>query len=77
MAHVVNTEIIQRLGNLNLLFGVKKSIGELLTLSQRALDNLESRDVAKKVAHGLVGVRSMDVGVQLGLEAGVSRMSCN
>jgi hypothetical protein len=46
MTHVVNTKIIQSLGDLNLLFGVEEGIGELFTFSQRALNDLEVRNVA-------------------------------
>ena len=49
MTHVVNTELIQGLGDLNLLLGVKKGIGELLTLTQGTLDDLEPRDIAQEV----------------------------
>ena len=49
MTHVVNTELIQGLGDLNLLLGVKEGIGELLTLTQRTLDDLEARDIAQEV----------------------------
>ena len=41
MTHVVNTKIIQSLGDLNLLLGVKEGIGELFTFSQRTLNDLE------------------------------------
>lgn len=58
MTHVVNTELIKGLGDLNLLFGVKKGVGELLTLTQGALDDLESRDIAQEVGNScIVAVR--------------------
>lgn len=75
MTHIVDTEIIQRLGNLNLLRSVEEGVGKLLALSQSALDNLETRHVAQEVADGLIWVRSVNVGVCLGLEASVSRVS--
>lgn len=75
--HIVDAEIIQGPGDLNLLGGVKEGVGKLLALTQGALDDLEARDVAQVVAHGLVWVGPVDVGVLLGLEAGVSRMGCN
>jgi hypothetical protein len=56
LTHIVNTEIIQSLGDLDLLGGVKESIGELFALSQSALNDLEIRDVAQEVADGLVWV---------------------
>ena len=58
MTHVVNTELIQGLGDLNLLLGVKEGIGELLTLTQRTLDDLEARDIAQEVGDSsIVAVR--------------------
>ena len=77
MTHIVDSEIIQGLGDLNLLGGVEEGVGELLALSQRALNDLEARYIAQEIAHGLVWVRSVNVGVQLGFEAGESRMGCN
>lgn len=76
VTHVVDAEIVQGLGNLNLLLGVEEGVGELLALAQSALDDLEARDVAQEVANGLVWVRAL-VGVQLGLEGGVPGMGCN
>lgn len=49
MTHVVHTELIQSLGDLNLLLGVEESVGELLTLTESGLNDLESRDVAQEV----------------------------
>lgn len=49
MTHVVHTEIIQSLGDLNLLLGVEESIGELLTLTEGGFNDLESRDIAQEV----------------------------
>lgn len=63
MTHVINTEIVQSLSDLNLLGGVEESIGELFTLSQCALNDLEIRDVTQEVADWLVWVRSHSVGV--------------
>lgn len=58
MTHVVNTELIQSLGDLNLLFGVEKGVGKLLTLTQGAFDDLEPRDIAQEVGNsGIVTVR--------------------
>lgn len=58
MTHVVNTELIQGLGDFNLLLGVKEGIGELLTLTQGTLDDLETRDIAQKVGDcSIVAVR--------------------
>lgn len=74
MTHVVNTEIIQSLGNLNLLLGIEEGIGELFTLSQSALNDLEIRHIAQEVADGLVRVRSVRMGVGLGLHGGEARM---
>lgn len=78
MTHVVNTELIQGLGDLNLLLGVKKSIGELLTLTQGALDDLESRDIAQKVGNScIVAIRVAGGGgmrVLASLDTGESRV---
>lgn len=63
MTHIVNTKIIQGLGNFNLLGSVEESIGKLFTLSQSTLNDLEVRDIAQEVAHWLVWVRSGRVGV--------------
>lgn len=58
MTHIVDTKVIQCLGDLNLLLSVEKGIGELLTLPQSTLDNLESGDVAQEVGDsGVVTVR--------------------
>lgn len=46
MTHIIYSKIIQRLSNLNLLLSIKESIGELFTLAQGTLDNLEVVDVA-------------------------------
>ncbi|GMF73914.1 unnamed protein product [Aspergillus oryzae] len=51
MTHVVDTEIIQSLSDFNLLFGIKESIGELFTLTEGTLNDLEPGDVAQKVGH--------------------------
>ena len=78
MTHVVNTELIESLGDLDLLLGIKKGIGELFTLTQGTLNNLESRDIAQKIGDAnVVAVRVArggGVGVLAGLdtrEAGV------
>lgn len=76
MTHVVHAEIIQSLSNLNLLLGIKESIGELFTFSQRTFDNLETRDIAKEVTDWLIWVISLCwMWVLLGLNRGVSWMS--
>jgi hypothetical protein len=76
VTHIVDSEIIQRLGDLNLLLRVKEGIGELLTLSQSALNDLEIRHIAQEVADGLVWVRSVRMGVGLGLDGGESWVAC-
>lgn len=79
--HIVNTKVVESLGDLDLLFGIEESIGELLTLTQGTLDNLETGDIAQEigdtdvVAVGVAG--SGGVRVLAGLdtsEAGV--VSC-
>ena len=42
MTHVVHTKVIECFGNLDLLGGVEEGIGELLSLSQCALNDLEA-----------------------------------
>lgn len=55
--HVVHTKLIQSLGDLDLLLGVKKGVGELLPLTKGALDDLEPRNIAQEVRHsGIVAV---------------------
>lgn len=63
MTHVVDAKVIQGLGDLNLLLGSKESIGELLTLTEGTLDDLEPRDVAQEVGDTL----TMAVGISRGL----------
>ncbi len=76
VTHIINTEIIQGLGDLNLLFGVEESIGKLLALSQGTLNDLEIRYIAQEVTDGLVWVRSVRVGIGLGLDGGEARVAC-
>jgi hypothetical protein len=54
--HIIHSELIQSLSDLNLLLRVKEGIRKLLSLSQGALDDLESRDIAEKVADRLVRI---------------------
>ena len=49
--HVVNTKVIEGLGDLNLLGGVEESVRKLLSLAQGGLDNLEARDIAQEVTN--------------------------
>ena len=49
MTHVVHTEVIESLGNLNLLLGVEEGVGELLTLTQSRLNDLEAGDIAQEI----------------------------
>lgn len=68
---VVDAEVIEGLGNLDLGLGVEEGVGELLAFSQGALDDLEARDIAEEVAYGLVGIRGASgVGVLAGLSQG-------
>lgn len=55
---VVDAEVIESLGDLDLGLGVEEGVGELLAFSQGALDDLEARDIAQEVADGLVGIRA-------------------
>lgn len=74
MTHVVDTKVIQSLGDLNLLLGIKKGVGELLALTQGALNNLEARHIAQEVGDAdIMAVRvagSGRVRVLAGLNAG-------
>lgn len=54
-AHIVDPEIVQSLGDLNLLSSIEEGTGELLALSKGTLNNLEVRHIAWEVAH--TGVR--------------------
>lgn len=49
MTHVVHTELIESLGDLDLLLGVEEGIGKLLTLTQSRLDDLETGNVAQEI----------------------------
>lgn len=72
ITHVVGTKVIQSLGDLNLLLGIKKGVGELLALTQGALNNLEARDIAEEVGDAdvvAVGVAGCWVGVLASLNA--------
>lgn len=78
MTHVVNTKVIKSLGDLNLLLGIKKGVGELLALTQGTLNDLKPGNIAQEVGHSdIVTVwiaRSGRVRVLTGLdtsEAGV------
>lgn len=75
VTHVVNTEVVQGLGYLNLLLSVEEGIGELFTLSQRTLDDLEARHIAQEVANRLIWVMSGRLGVCLGLDGGEAWVS--
>lgn len=78
MTHIVDTKFIESLGDLDLLLGIKESIGKLLTLTERTLDDLEARDVAEEVGHAdvvAIGVASPGgVRVLAGLDGREARM---
>jgi hypothetical protein len=73
MTHVVHTEVIESFGDLDLLLGIEESVGELLTLTQSRLDDLEAGDVAEEIGDAnIVAVRvagGRGVGVLAGLNA--------
>lgn len=82
MTHVVNTEVIQSPGDLDLLLGIEESVGELLTLTQGALNDLEAGNIAQEIGHAnIVTVRVAGgggVGVLAGLNASEAcSKSCN
>lgn len=57
MTHVVNTKLIKGFGDFNLLLSIKKGIGELFTLSQCALNNLKTGDIAQEIGDaGVVAI---------------------
>lgn len=57
MTYVVYAKLIKGFGNLNLLLGIKKGIGELFTLSQCALYDLKTGDIAQEIGDaGVVAV---------------------
>lgn len=64
-SYIVNTEIIQRPSNFNLLGCVEEGVGKLLTLSQSALNDFERADVAKEVRYWLVRIPGIDGGTRL------------
>jgi len=74
MTHVVNTKLIKGFGDFNLLLGIKKGIGELFTLSQCALYNLKTGDIAQEIGDaGVVAVgipRGCGVRVLTSLDGG-------
>jgi len=76
VTHIVNSKIIQRLGNLDFLLSVEEGIGKLFTFAQCAFNDLEVRHVAQKVADGLVWVCSVGMGVGLGLDGGEAWVAC-
>jgi hypothetical protein len=58
MTHVVDTEVIEGLGDLNLLLGIEEGVGELLTLTQSRFNNLEAGDIAQEIGDAnIVAVR--------------------
>ena len=54
VTHVVNTKVIQGLGDFDLLFGIKESIGELFTLTKGTLNDLKPGDIAQEVGYANV-----------------------
>ena len=74
MTHIVHTKVIEGPGDLDLLLGIKKGIGELLALTQGTLDDLEAGDIAQEIGDAnVVAVRIPGggrVGVLAGFDAG-------
>lgn len=70
----VNTEVIEGLGDLDLGLGVEVGVGELLTLTQGRLDDLEVGDVGEEVLGW--GVWVCALGVLLGLDLGETIGGC-
>lgn len=72
MTHVVNAEVVKGPGDLNLLLGIEKGVGELLALTEGALNNLEAGDIAQEIGNAdvvAVGVAGGGVRVLAGLNA--------
>lgn len=63
MSHIIHPEVIQGFGNFDFLGRVEERIGELFSLPQCALDDLESRNIAQEVSDGLVWVSARDMWV--------------
>lgn len=42
MTHIVNAKFVKGFGNLNFLLSIEEGIGELFTLTESALDDLEA-----------------------------------
>ena len=76
--HVVDAEVIESLGDLNLLGGVEERVRKLLTLTKCGLDDLEARNIAQEVAYTRIWVvLAVRVWVGSGLNAGVSWVAYN
>jgi len=76
VTHIVCSEIVQSLSNLNFLLGIEKGIGKLLSLSKCALDNLEAGNIAEKVADWLVWISRMRMWVLPGMDSSVAIVIC-
>ena len=75
MTHVVNTELVQSLGNLNLLGGIEEGIGKLLSFTKSRLNDLESTNIAQEVSYWLVWVVRWLVWVDSRLDTGITWVS--
>lgn len=51
MTHVVDSEIVQSLGNLDLLLSVEEGVGKLFTFPESTLDDLEAGDIAQEIGN--------------------------
>lgn len=73
MTHIVHTKVIESPGDFDLLLGIKECVGELLALTQGALNDLKAGDIAQEVGNtdvvtvGIAGDRG--VRVLAGLDA--------
>ena len=74
VTHIIRSKVIQSPCNLNLLLGIKKSIGKLLPFSKGALNNLKAGDVAEEVADGLVWISGVRMWVLSGVNTSVAGM---
>lgn len=56
MTHIVDSKIVQRLCNFNLLLEVEEGVGELLSFTQCTLNDFEIVDIAQEVANWLIWI---------------------
>lgn len=75
VTHIVGAKFVKGLCDLNLLLGVEESIGKLLSFSERAFNDLETGDIAEKVADWLIWISRMRMWVLSCMNTGVAGMA--